>query len=425
MKTFSELQISNYLHKQIAACGFVTPTPVQAAAIPPGLDGKDICATAQTGTGKTLAFLIPALELLLQTGKDKHPAVLILVPTRELAMQVHKVYTQLAGPHLPQAALIMGGANETTQIRSLRNGARVIIATPGRFEDLLKRKLFKIDRIEMFVLDEADRMLDMGFIPAIRRIVKHLPKERQTLCFSATLEPSVASIVEEMLHNPERLAFGHTQRAVETVALKAYEVDPNQKASLLLKVVTEEMGQCLVFVGMKRHADRVAEKLDRAGIRVEVIHGDRSQGQRNRALEAFQRGKVQVLVATDVAARGIHVDDIALVVNYDMPNIPEDFIHRVGRTGRAGNKGVAITFYTPLERRDLVKFERVLHVKLERMKTAGDLDREQRGRPVDTSQLKLRPLPEAGKAKNGKGRSPRAPQNFMLEGEVMQRYTTQ
>ncbi len=421
---FAELPLSKELKKQIALCGFETPTEVQHAAIPHGISGKDIFATAQTGTGKTLAFLIPAIErLLLQKSAQGQPSVLVLVPTRELAMQVAKVYDEIAPRKLGPAALIMGGASEQTQIRALKNGARIVVATPGRFEDLLKRRFLKLDRIELLVLDEADRMLDMGFVPAIRRIVKQLPKQRQSMCFSATADPSVASVVEEILREPVRLSFGHTSRAVESVTLKAYEVDQNQKASLLAKVLGAESGQVLVFVATKRNTERVAEKLERGGFNVDVIHGDRSQSQRNRALDSFQRGRTQILIATDVASRGIHVDNIALVVNYDLPNIPEDFIHRVGRTGRAGNSGVAVTFCTPVERRDLAKFERVLQVKMERIRTGGDLEREQRGRPVDTEKLRFVPA-QRQQGKQGKGRSSsKTPAAFLLEGESLQRYS--
>ena len=417
MNTFQELDLSPYFHKQLERNNFVTPTAVQAAAIPVALTGKDLFATAQTGTGKTLAFLLPAMERML-AQQDRSISTLVLVPTRELALQVEAQYEMLAGERLPQAAVIIGGASEKTQIRSLRNGAKLVVATPGRFEDLLDRKLIKIDKIDLLVLDEADRMLDMGFIPAIRRIVKKLPasvvrgkKQRQTMCFSATLDPNVMAIVDEILVAPERISIGSTRKHNDSVALRAYEVDKDQKFALLLKLVSEERGQSLVFVATKRSSDRVADKLHRAGVKVAVIHGDRSQSQRNSALGSFQDRKAQVLVATDVASRGIHVDDIAQVINYDLPNQAEDFIHRVGRTGRAGNEGTAITLYTPLERRDLQAIERTLQVKIERIKPDGEaLDREQRVGPVDVSKLK------AVKARGNQSRG------FRLEGEVLQRY---
>jgi ATP-dependent RNA helicase RhlE len=433
MHSFSELNLSTHLAKQLTTLKFVTPTPVQAAAIPPAMEGKDVLATAQTGTGKTLGFLLPAMERLL-ASKGKHPAVLILTPTRELALQVEKQYSQLAGKALPRAATLIGGASENNQIRDLQAGARLIVATPGRLEDFLERRLIDLRRIEVLVLDEADRMLDMGFIPAIRRIVGKLPKDRQTMCFSATIDPAVAHLLDEILRNPVRLSFGSTQQTSASVRLVAYEVDQDQKASLVHRVVTEAEGQSIIFVGTKRRTEHVAKRLDRAGVQVTFLHGDRSQSQRNRALEDFQRGRARVLVATDVASRGIHVDNIAQVINYDLPKMTEDFIHRAGRTGRAGNTGVAATFYTPIERRDFMRFERALNRKIERVIIKGDsgLDREERGQMVvDSPALKFAPAAPAktGKGKGkGKGKgqnqaqaAPQA-QRVYLEGERLQRY---
>jgi ATP-dependent RNA helicase RhlE len=433
---FSDFNLSAHLKNQLAVNQFVTPTPVQEAAIPPAMEGKDVLATAQTGTGKTLGFLLPAMERLLAT-KGKHPAVLILTPTRELAQQVEKQYAQLAGKSLQRAATLIGGASESNQIRDLKAGARLIVATPGRLEDFLERRLIDLKRIEVLVLDEADRMLDMGFIPAIRRIVAKLPRQRQTMCFSATIDPAVAHLLDEILTNPVRLSFGSTQQTASNVRLVAYEVDADQKASLVHRVISEQEGQSLVFVGTKRRTEHVAKRLDRAGISVAVLHGDRSQSQRNRALEDFQRGRARVLVATDVASRGIHVDNIAQVINYDMPKMTEDFIHRAGRTGRAGANGLAATFYTPLERREFQRFERVLNRKIERVVLASDsgLDREERGQMVNHAPVlrmaTVAPNKPRGKAhSNGKnnGRSSgKAPatapqQRVYLEGERLQRY---
>lgn len=407
LNTFKELSLNRDMQTHLTACGFITPTPVQAAAIPHGLSGKDIFATAQTGTGKTLAFLLPAIEQLL-SNRPKALHALVLVPTRELAMQVAEQYRQLTKRLLPEPALIMGGASEKTQIKQLRAGAMLAIATPGRLEDLIRRKLVRIDTVKLLVLDEADRMLDMGFVQAIKRIVSLVPKQRQTMCFSATADPSVASVMEEMLRQPVRLAFGSTLKTVETVKLRAYEVDKNQKSSLLARVVGSEEGRSLVFVATKRSSERVADRLERSGVSVAVIHGDRSQSQRNSALAAFQNGKVQALIATDVASRGIHIDDVAQVVNYDLPNIPEDFVHRVGRTARAGASGVATTFFTPLERRDFAGLERALNLRMERLQHGMELAREEHGRPVDTAKLKF--VADT----NARG--------FRLEGEVMRRY---
>ncbi len=422
---FSELKLTSSLQQQLTRNQFITPTPVQAAAIPPAMEGKDVLATAETGTGKTLAFLLPAMERLLASA-GKHPAVLILTPTRELALQVEKQYAQLAGKSLPRAASLIGGASENNQIRDLQAGARLIVATPGRLEDFLERRLLDLRRIDVLVLDEADRMLDMGFIPAVRRIVAKLPKQRQTLCFSATIDPAVAHLLDEILRNPVRLSFGSTQQASSNVRLLAYEVDPDQKAALIHRVVSEEQGQSLIFVGTKRRTEHVAKRLSKAGVPVAMIHGDRSQSQRNRALEDFQRGKARVLVATDVASRGIHVDNIAQVINYDLPKMTEDFIHRAGRTGRAGNTGIAATFYTPIERRDFLRFERALNRKIERVliEGASDLDREERGHMVTSAPtLKIAnvaPAKQQGKKKNTSSAPPQ--QRIYLEGERLQRY---
>ena len=409
MVRFSELPISPYLQGRLAAAEFVTPTEVQAAAIPHAICGKDILATAQTGTGKTLAFLVPIIETLLKEPQAKGVEALVLVPTRELAMQINKQYEQLRGKKLPPAALLIGGNSERPQLETLRRGARLVVATPGRFEDLLDRRLFKVDGVTTLVLDEADRMLDMGFIPAIRRIVAKLPRQRQTMCFSATLEPSVAHLVEDYLRNPVRLAFGSTRKASESVSLTAYEVQAEQKLALLRRLLEREAGRSLVFVRTKRATQRLADKLQRNGMRVSVIHGDRSQSQRTSALASFQQGKSRVLVATDVASRGIHVDDIAQVINYDLPAIAEDFIHRVGRTGRAGATGAASTFFTALERADLARLERTLQLKIRRGKVEGELAREERPGPVDVSALVPSPVRPGSKM-------------MRLPGEVLQRH---
>jgi len=396
MVRFSELPISLYLQDRLAAARFVNPTEVQAAAIPHAISGKDILATAQTGTGKTLAFLVPVMEKLLAQPRRGVQAI-VLVPTRELAMQIDKQYEQLRGKKLPAAALLIGGSPEGAQLNGLRRGARLVVATPGRFEDLLDRKLFKVDQVNVLVLDEADRMLDMGFIPAVRRIAAKLPRSRQTMCFSATLEPSVAHLVDDYLRDPVRLAFGSTRSASDRVALTAYEVQSDQKLSLLRRLLEREDGRSLVFVRTKRATQRIADKLQRGGVRVAVIHGDRTQAQRNSALASFQQGRSRVLVATDVASRGIHVDNIVQVINYDLPAIAEDFIHRVGRTGRAGARGAATTFFTTVERSDLARLERNLKLKITRASLDGDLVREERPGPVDTSGMVASPVKPGSK----------------------------
>src|ERR1700681_3082789 len=371
MQNFSELQISNYTKERLSLANFATPTPVQAAAIPQALEGKDILATAQTGTGKTLAFLIPIMERLL-ASKAKGIEALVLVPTRELAMQVVDQYNALRGKQLSPAALVVGGLPEAKQLSAIRAGARIVVATPGRLEDYLGRKLINFRALRVLVLDEADRMLDMGFLPAIRRIAAVLPKERQTMCFSATLEASVVHLVNDYMKNPVRLAFGSVLKPSENVRVQAFEVSGDRKQAMLQSLLAKETGRCLVFARTKRGTEKLANNLNREGFAAAMIHGDRSQSQRTAALTGFQQGRYRVLVATDLASRGIHVQDIAHVINYDLPEIAENFIHRVGRTGRAGAHGVSSTLFTREQRSDMFQLERTLGTKIELLSLGGD-----------------------------------------------------
>ncbi len=373
MQNFSELSLSPSLKERLLAGRFTTPTPVQAAAIPQALEGKDVLATAQTGTGKTLAFLIPVIEKLL-TQQKPGIAALVLVPTRELAMQVATQYNALRGK-LPAAALVVGGLPERQQLMAIRNGARLMVATPGRLEDYLDRQQVQFNALHTLVLDEADRMLDMGFLPAIRRIAGTLPKERQTLCFSATMEGDMQRLVKDFTKNPVRLTFGSTLKPAENVRLQAFEVPMDGKQAMLHHLLGKETGRCLVFSRTKRGTERIAKTLNREGINAAMIHGDRSQSQRTAALEGFQRGRFRVLVATDLASRGIHVQDIVHVINYDLPEVAENFIHRVGRTGRAGGSGVASTLFVKDQRTELFQLERALGIKMERMRTDGSQPR--------------------------------------------------
>jgi len=368
MTTFSELPLCSALQRKLVAAQFINLTPIQERAIPPALEGRDVIGTAETGTGKTLAFLIPLLETLSQQPA-RHTVALVLLPTRELAMQVHAQYEQLRTPALPKAALVIGGVSEKAQIRSLRAGAGLVIATPGRLQDLVNRNFVDLRQVKLLVLDEADRMLDMGFLPAIRRILSTLPRKRQTLCFSATMEQSVAGLIHDYMHDPVRVALGSVLKPAETVQLKAYEVRPGEKLDVLRQLLYAETGQTLVFTRTKRGTDRLTKELVRDGFRVAMIHGDRSQSQRNEALSGFQEGRFQVLVATDIASRGLHVDDVAHVINYDVPKVVEDFIHRVGRTGRAGLQGRASTLAAGAEVLELRQIERALKLKMERLKS--------------------------------------------------------
>lgn len=366
MNNFSELSLSSVLQKNLASARLVTPTPVQAAAIPPALAGRDVLATAQTCTGKTLAFLLPTVQKLSQMNGTGIQA-LVLVPTRELAMQVADTFALLKYGSKIECALVVGGLPEGKQLTAIRKGARLVVATPGRLEDFMKRRLVKLDQVQTLVLDEADRMLDMGFLPSIRRIVDALPTGRQTLFFSATLDPSTAPLVKDYLKNPERVAIGSTTKPAENVKLQWYAVHNEEKTDLLRGLLDADGGSFLVFARTKHRTEKLAKSLAKFGYDAAMIHGDRSQNQRTAALTGFQSGKYRVLVATDIAARGIHVDNIAHVVNYDLPQVPEDFIHRVGRTGRVQNKGVASSFATRQEFGEIRRIERSLNLKIERM----------------------------------------------------------
>jgi ATP-dependent RNA helicase RhlE len=407
MQIFSELPISQYVKERLAAARFSTPTPVQAAAIPHALDGKDVLATAQTGTGKTLAFLVPVLERLLRRTAPGI-AALVLVPTRELAMQVVDQYNALRGKQLPPATLVVGGLSEAQQLQAIRKGPGLVVATPGRLEDFLDRRLIHFRELEVLVLDEADRMLDMGFLPAIRRIAAVLPKERQTMCFSATMEGAMANLVKDYTRNPVRLAFGSTLKPSENVRLQAFEVSANGKQEALRQLLSKEVGRCLVFSRTKRGAERIAKSLNRDGVRAAMIHGDRSQSQRTSALAGFQQGRFRVLVATDLASRGIHVQDIAHVINFDLPEVAENFIHRVGRTGRAGGHGVASTLFTREQRSELFQLERTLGTRMEKL-TLGDTSSAPADRIPSSTPRVMAPLASSTR-----------PRMVVLPGEVLQ-----
>ena len=387
---FSDFNISDSLKARLAAAGFATPTPVQAKAIPPALEQRDILATASTGTGKTLSFLIPMIERMdansvpSTRGKRGPIRSLILLPTRELAMQVLEAYGKISPQAKSDSVLVCGGLSENTQLDQLERGPRLVVATPGRLEDFLRRRAVNLNSVEMLVLDEVDRMLDMGFLPAIRRIVGALPKTRQTMCYSATLDANITEIVRDYVQKPVRIEIGTTSKPSDRVELIVYTVMQDQKLGLLNQMLTKEEGTFLVFSRTKHGADRIAKKLEKLGHDAEVIHGDRSQSQRTAALKGFASGRHRILVATDVAARGIDVKDIAHVVNYDMPGAAEDFVHRIGRTGRAGKEGVATTFVMPQERSDARKMERELKIKFEWREADKNLEKEERNKPLDT-----------------------------------------
>jgi len=359
LKLFSEFELSQTMQRQLADANFIHPTPVQAAALPPALEGRDVLATAQTGTGKTLSFLIPIIERMAAGPQDTK--TLILLPTRELAMQVLDAWRDLTRGN-GRAALVCGGLAEGPQLSAIRKGASLIVATPGRLEDYLSRRLVNLSNVKLLVLDEVDRMLDMGFKPAIRRIAELLPRDRQTLCYSATISPAIREVASLYLRNPVRIDITSELKPSPNVKLQTFEVPTDRKQELLEHLLGSNKGSFMVFVRTKHGADRVARRLSRAGFAAAPIHGDRSQSQRSSALRGFAEGRHRVLVATDVVARGIDVADVAHVVNYDIPREAEDFVHRVGRTGRAACSGVASTFAAPDETHALKKIERTLAI---------------------------------------------------------------
>ncbi len=346
--TFAQLGLSEPLLRVLADERYATPTPIQAAAIPKVIAGRDLVGIARTGTGKTAAFALPILHrLALTEGRPaaKSCRVLVLSPTRELSAQILDSF-RTYGRHLRRStALAIGGVPIGKQIRSLAGGADILVATPGRLMDLVKSRAVTLDFVECFVLDEADRMLDMGFINDIRKIVARLPTDRQTLLFSATMPSEIARLAGEMLKNPERISVTPPATTAERIDQRAIHVGRAGKPGLLAEVLAEaDVGRALVFTRTKHGADRVVRGLAGAGIAAEAIHGNKSQGQRERALAGFRNGRVRTLVATDIAARGIDVESISHVINYDLPNIPESYVHRIGRTARAGNAGAAISF---------------------------------------------------------------------------------
>jgi len=379
MTTFSDLIASPVLRKNLASAKFVEPTPIQAQAIPPALLGLDVVATAQTGTGKTLAFSLPIIEILGRTTLSSKPQVLVLTPTRELAIQIYEAFTAIAMNTGIRAAVVVGGMSEQKQLQAMKRGVQVVIATPGRLCDFLKRRLVALDGVKIAVLDEADRMLDMGFIPDVERILRLTAPERQTMFFSATFETgATAALISKHMKNPTRIAVGSTTKPAENIEMHIYQVDQDRKLGLLNNLLKAQHGSFLVFARTKHGAEKLAKKLAAGGVKSTAIHGDRSQNQRNAALKGFQDGQYRVLVATDVAARGIHVDNISHVVNYDLPQAPEDFIHRVGRTGRAGAAGVASTFATSAERNSIRAIERTLKMTLTRRDLPEGIVREDR-----------------------------------------------
>ncbi|MBX9790982.1 MAG: DEAD/DEAH box helicase [Pirellulales bacterium] len=367
---FAELGLSEPILRAVGAAGYTEPTPIQAHAIPHVLAGNDVLGLAQTGTGKTAAFALPILHRLTQSTQPRQDRgrrirVLVLSPTRELALQIAENFEQYGAETGLRQAVVLGGVDQNRQTPALRRGVDILVATPGRLLDLIEQGYIDLAWLEVLVLDEADRMLDMGFLPSVRRIVAQLPNERQTLLFSATMPAEVRQLAEQILHKPVRIRVAPVRATTELIGQSVYLVERAQKVQLLVHVLkTQSVTRALVFTRTKRGADRVARQLGKAGVRAEAIHGDKTQSSRQRALASFKSPRPPVLVATDLAARGIDVDAISHVFNYDLPEQPETYVHRIGRTGRAGATGRAIAF-CDAETRDLLPgIERLIGQRL-------------------------------------------------------------
>ncbi len=375
---FEDLGLMPELLRAVTDAGYSAPTPIQAQAIPVILEGKDILGGAQTGTGKTAGFTLPMLQRLSRhantsSSPARHPVrALILAPTRELAMQVFenvKTYSK----HLPlRSTCLYGGVDIKPQIAEMMQGREIIVATPGRLLDHVQQKTVSFNSVEFLILDEADRMLDMGFIPDIKRILAMLPKERQSLLFSATFSEEIRKLADTMLKSPQLIEVARRNAVSETITHRVYPVAQEDKRHLLVHLLREQqLRQVLVFVGTKFGASRLAHYLQRQGIEADAIHGDKSQQQRTEALEAFKAGRIKVLVGTDVAARGLDIDDLPHVINYELPHVAEDYVHRIGRTGRAGKPGDATSLVSPAEKQHLVEIEKLIKIKIEQVTTPG------------------------------------------------------
>jgi len=381
--TFIKLGLKPEILSVLERRGYDKPTPIQAQAIPAVLKGRDVLGGAQTGTGKTAAFALPVLHKLSESGKRvRHPRSLVITPTRELADQVCTSFRTYGGNLKLNTVKIFGGVKINPQISSLKNGADIVVATPGRLLDHINQKTINLNNVEVLVLDEADRMLDMGFINDIKKILKKLPENRQNLLFSATYSKDIRTLAETVLNNPVSVEVTPRNTAAEKVEQLVYPVAANRRKELLLHLIKEGAWyQALVFVSMKHNASRLAKFLEKNGVPSAAIHGDKSQGARTRALGDFKKGDIQVLVATDIAARGLQIDNLDYVVNYDLPQVPEDYVHRIGRTGRAGKSGTAITFVHRESVKQLERIEKILKQEIP-VKVIPRFEEEKSDEPV-------------------------------------------
>ena len=411
MSSFESLGLSEPIWRAAAERGYTTPTPIQEQAIPVVMSGVDLLAGAQTGTGKTAAFAMPILHKLSATADTaaRGPSsvrALILVPTRELAAQVEES-VQLYGRYLSLRSLVLiGGVKINPQMQKLRRSVDVLVATPGRLLDHIQQRSVDLSHVEILVLDEADRMLDMGFIRDIRRILAVLPKKRQNLLFSATFSPEIRGLADGLLNNPASVEVATRNATADNVAQRVFAVDQDRKRELLAHLIEEyQWGQVLVFTRTKHGADRLARHLSQDGMQAMAIHGDKSQGARTRALAEFKEGKVRVLVATDIAARGIDISELPHVVNFELPHVPEDYVHRIGRTGRAGNNGQAVSLVSSEERKQLQDVEKLLRRSFDREIVVGFEPRQSFSSHAPSSAPR-RPAQAAGRGRPGSGVAP-------------------
>lgn len=385
---FYGLGLAPTLLERLDDLGFKHPTPIQFKAIPIGCRGEDVVGIAQTGTGKTLSFSLPMLQQMSRKGKMG----LVLLPTRELAIQVQETLEKLAKPLGLRTALIMGGVKPGRQIKELKQKPHVIVATPGRLIDLMEQKIAKLDKVGVLVLDEADRMLDMGFAPQLKRILAQVPKDRQTLLFSATMPEQIASIARQYMKSPLRIEVAPAGTTADRVDQEMFIVPRAEKVDLLGKLLEEYTGTILVFSRTKHGAKKLARTVRKMGHTATEIHGNRSQKQRQESLKGFSNGKFRVMVATDIAARGIDVKNIELVINYDLPDQLEDYVHRIGRTGRAGRSGKAISFAAPEQKKDVIAIEKLIQTTIPlKTKDGEEIEREE-------------PKPHKGGGRSGSGR---------------------
>lgn len=368
MKTFAELDLPQPIQRALAEENYEIPTPIQAQTIPAAIDGRDVLGCAQTGTGKTAAFALPILDYLYHQNRKprrNHPNALILAPTRELAIQIgdsFKTYGRHAG--LKQT-LVYGGVGQGNQVQAMEQGVHILIATPGRLLDLMNQGVIKLSQLEIFVLDEADRMMDMGFLPDLKRIISQLPEKRQSLFFSATLAANIVELAKKLLYKPINVNVTPKTRSVDLIQQRVMFVEKSKKQKTLELILEDrDVERAIVFTRTKRMANMVSTRLGRAGVKSAAIHGNKSQNARQRALDGFRKNHLRVLVATDVAARGIDIDGVTHVFNYDLPNEPESYVHRIGRTGRAGAEGIAISFCTADDRADLRAIEKLIDQKV-------------------------------------------------------------